>query len=113
MSKAHAPRRKHVPLRTCIICRQSSSKRELVRVVRTPSGLVLIDPTGKLAGRGAYLCRARSCWTNALKGDRLAAALKTHISGEQLRELLAYSDTLGDEAPGGEQQPAPTPSGSD
>ncbi len=52
-------KQKHVPLRTCISCRETKSKRELLRVVRTPDGHVLIDATGKKSGRGAYLC-ARS-----------------------------------------------------
>ena len=69
-------------MRTCIVCRQERGKRELVRIVRTPDETVRIDPTGKLAGRGAYLCRARPCWEQALQGHRLGAALKTTLSAE-------------------------------
>ena len=56
------PRPKHVPQRTCVVCRSERGKRELVRIVRTPAGAVQVDPTGKVAGRGAYLCKARLCW---------------------------------------------------
>jgi len=102
MAKVKAPRPKHVPLRTCIVCRQTRDKRELVRVVRTapkktdlvPVATVQVDPTGKLAGRGAYLCRARACWDQALAGHKLSAALKTTITAEELAALKAFASTL-------------------
>ena len=54
---AQQPKRpKHQPLRTCVACRQTKPKRELLRIVRTPDQHVLIDATGKKSGRGAYLC---------------------------------------------------------
>ncbi len=89
-----APRQKHVPLRTCVVCRQVRGKRELVRVVRTPAGNVQVDLTGKLAGRGAYLCRAQACWGPALKGNRLSAALKAPLTGEDAEALAAFAATL-------------------
>lgn len=94
MPKPKGPRPKHVPIRTCIACRQEAGKRELVRVVRTPSGSVQVDLTGKLAGRGAYICRARACWGQALQGQRLSAALKTTLSAEDLAALQAFAATL-------------------
>jgi predicted RNA-binding protein YlxR (DUF448 family) len=54
-------RPKHVPRRTCVACRETDAKRQLIRLVRTPEGTVEVDPTGKRNGRGAYLCaRVRS-----------------------------------------------------
>ncbi len=94
MAKNMPLRRKHVPLRTCIVCRQSRGKRELVRVVRTPASGVQIDLTGKLAGRGAYLCRARACWSQALSSRRLITALKTSVSDEEMAALQAFANTL-------------------
>ena len=94
MPKPKGPRPKHVPMRTCISCRQERGKRDLVRVVRTPDGGVKIDPTGKLAGRGAYLCRAKPCWEQTLAGSRLAAALKTTLTPEQLAALRAFAEAL-------------------
>jgi uncharacterized protein len=91
---AGGPNRKHVPMRTCIVCRQTRGKRDLVRVVRTATATVQVDPTGKLAGRGAYLCRARTCWNQALQGHRLNAALKTTVSSEDLATLAAFASTL-------------------
>ncbi len=83
---------KHIPQRTCVGCRTSSAKREFVRVVRTPEGAVEVDPGGKRAGRGAYLCAQRSCWDEALKKDRLAQALRTTISPGDREELRRYAE---------------------
>ena len=94
MAKGTTLRRKHVPLRTCIACRQNRGKRELVRVVRTPTAGIQIDLTGKAAGRGAYLCRARNCWIQALGSHRLDAALKTTVSTEEMAALQAFAATL-------------------
>lgn len=83
-------RRKHVPLRTCIACRETKAKRELVRLVRTPDGRLVVDESGKQNGRGAYLCRQRSCWERALKSNQLSKALKMDITDEQ-RDLLYHT----------------------
>jgi uncharacterized protein len=90
-------KRKHVPQRTCVGCREVNSKRSLIRVVRRPEG-ILIDPTGKLAGRGAYLHDRRSCWERGLKGA-LAHALKAELSQQDHETLLAFIEGLPEEAP--------------
>lgn len=108
-TKQHGPRVKHVPQRTCIACRTVNSKRGMVRIVRTPTGTVEIDPTGKRSGRGAYLCRTRQCWVVAQQRKALEYALKTVISLEDKTTLQAFSDTLpeSDEvAPSAEAGPA-------
>ena len=87
-------RRKHVPQRTCIICRQVQNKRELIRLVRTPEGQLVIDETGKRNGRGAYLCRQKKCWEAALKGQQLGRALKMDIGKEERYLLREYALTL-------------------
>ena len=87
-------RPKHIPLRTCVSCRETKSKRELLRVVRTPDGHVLIDATGKKSGRGAYLCARLTCWKNALKAKRLEHEFETTISDEDRADLEAYLATL-------------------
>ncbi len=58
--------KKHIPQRTCIGCREVEAKRELMRLVRTTEGRVFADPTGKRAGRGAYLHKERECWQAVL-----------------------------------------------
>jgi predicted RNA-binding protein YlxR (DUF448 family) len=86
-------RRKHVPQRTCVGCRQVEGKRGLVRIVRTPDQGVQIDPTGKRAGRGAYLCANQKCWETALKG-RLEHALKTTLTATERETLAQYAQGL-------------------
>ncbi|MFS8524194.1 MAG: YlxR family protein [Limnochordales bacterium] len=76
-----------VPMRTCVGCRTSRPKRELVRVVRTPDGDVTVDPTGKLSGRGAYVCPDVRCLEQALKAKRLERALQRPIPDDVRRRL--------------------------
>jgi predicted RNA-binding protein YlxR (DUF448 family) len=86
----------------CIACRDRSAKRTLTRVVRTPDGLVKIDPTGKMNGRGAYLCDNRRCWERAISTNILANALKTEIDVDTAAELRRHAAELPehDDAPG-------------
>jgi len=84
-----AKRPKHIPQRTCVGCRTVLPKRSLIRLVRQPEQ-VIVDPTGKLPGRGAYLHNKRSCWEKGLKGS-LAHALKadfTPADAERLRQFM-------------------------
>ncbi len=82
-------RRKHVPQRTCVVCRTTSGKRTLTRLVRTPDDGVQIDPTGKRSGRGAYLCDDSACWDRALDSDVLARALRTTLTEQDCDRLRA------------------------
>ena len=86
------PRPKHVPQRMCIVCRDRSAKRTLTRIVRSPEGDVRVDPTGKLNGRGAYLCDDPACWKRALAADGLEQALKTTIDETTKQELRAFAE---------------------
>ncbi len=95
MNQQRKGRAKHVPQRTCVACRQVAGKRALIRVVRTEQG-VAVDPTGKHAGRGAYLHPNRVCWEMVLKGNRLEQALRAKLSSENRQELLAFVHTLPD-----------------
>jgi predicted RNA-binding protein YlxR (DUF448 family) len=88
------PRPKHVPQRMCIACRERSSKRSLTRVVRTPEGPVVVDPTGKRNGRGAYLCDDRKCWERAITSNMLSHALKTEIDADTAAVLRGHAATL-------------------
>jgi hypothetical protein len=87
-------RRRHIPQRSCIACRRTDSKRALIRIVRTPQQGVQIDPTGKLAGRGAYLCQARPCWQKAIKSSALNRALKTTLTVDELAALRTFAESL-------------------
>ena len=83
-----------VPQRTCVACRSTTGKRELIRIVRTPSGDIEVDLAGKKAGRGAYLCASRECWDAALKRDRLSPALRTKLSSEDRQRIRTFAGSL-------------------
>ena len=88
-------RPRHIPERTCVACRETNAKRELVRVVRAPDGSVTIDPSGKKSGRGAYLCNRAPCWQAGLKRGVLPRALKLETIAEaDLQTLNAYAEQL-------------------
>ena len=90
--KKPVQRMKHVPQRTCVGCREVLPKRKMIRIVRTADG-VQLDPTGKLAGRGAYLHDRRECWERGLKGA-LSHALKTSLTQEDRARLEEFMHTL-------------------
>ena len=86
-----APVRK-IPTRRCTGCGEHFPKPELIRVVRTPEGEIVLDGTGKRAGRGAYLCKSAECLRRARKARRLEASLEVSISDaiyEALTEALS------------------------
>jgi predicted RNA-binding protein YlxR (DUF448 family) len=90
--KKPVQRLKHVPQRTCVGCREVLPKRKMVRIVRTAEG-VQIDPTGKVAGRGAYLHDQRGCWERGLKGA-LGHALKTSLTPDDRARLDEFMSRL-------------------
>lgn len=96
MAPVKQPRLRKQPQRTCVGCRVVKSKRELVRIVRTPAGEVVLDATGKLAGRGAYVCRQKTCLLAALEHERLEKALETSLTADQRAALLAAAESFGD-----------------
>ena len=87
MTKQPVVRQKHVPVRTCVVCRETGAKRTLTRLVRTPDEGVQVDPTGKRNGRGAYLCEQADCWQRALKSDVLEKALRTTLTDEDRERI--------------------------
>ena len=70
---------KKIPQRQCMGCRERKAKRELIRVVRTTDGNVCLDFSGKLNGRGAYLCPDVACLAKARKAKSLERSLETEI----------------------------------
>lgn len=98
MPPAQQPRRRrHIPQRTCIICRRVAGKRDLIRIVRTADQGVIVDPTGKRNGRGAYLCRDKACWQKALRSQALERHLKTTLQEQDLAALHMFAAALPDE----------------
>ena len=76
-----------VPVRTCIGCQCKKSKKEMIRIIRTPEGKIEIDKTGKKSGRGAYLCGNVKCLDIALRKNSLNKSLKQDIPLKTLDEL--------------------------
>ncbi len=95
---------KKVPERRCVGCMKPRPKRECIRICRTPDGQIKTDPTGKMNGRGAYICRDVSCLEKAIKGNRFAREFETQIPGsvyEELRKELLTCLQSSDSASGG------------
>lgn len=76
------PQQKKIPLRRCTGCNEAKPKKDLVRVVRTPEGEVLLDPTGKKNGRGAYICKNIDCFQKARRAKRFERAFECTVSDE-------------------------------
>ncbi len=74
-------------LRMCVACRQSKDKRSLVRLVKDKEGNINIDLTGKMNGRGAYVCKDKACFDKLKKTKALNRAFKTNISEEIIDAL--------------------------
>ena len=77
-----------IPQRMCVGCQEMKNKRDMVRVVRTPEGEVVVDHTGKKSGRGVYVCPVERCVNDAKKGKRLEKALEKAIDREIYDSLL-------------------------
>ncbi|MGH2522639.1 MAG: RNase P modulator RnpM [Anaerolineales bacterium] len=86
-----------MPQRTCVGCRTVQAKRQLVRLVRTADGHVLVDPSGKAAGRGAYLHDRRRCWEAALGNRALDRALRMTLTEADRASLRLHGEQYSDD----------------
>ena len=78
---------KRVPQRQCIGCRESKSKKELIRIVKTPEGTITLDRTGRKNGRGAYLCDDQDCLKKARKSNALSLSFRMNVPDAIYDEL--------------------------
>ena len=76
-----------IPQRTCLGCNSKKDKKELIRVVKNKSGEINIDKTGKMEGRGAYICNSIECLNEAIKRKRLNKTFEMDISEEIIEKL--------------------------
>lgn len=76
-----------VPLRRCIGCREMKEKKALIRVVRNQEGQIAVDPTGRMNGRGAYICRDPECFAKARKSRALNREFSADIPDEVYEEV--------------------------
>lgn len=87
---------KKIPMRMCVACREMRAKKDLMRVVRTAEGELVLDATGKQNGRGAYLCRDAACFARAVKTRALERALEAPLNE---RLLSALESEIGHDGP--------------
>ena len=85
-------KQKKIPMRMCVGCREMKPKKELIRVVRQPSGQVMLDRTGKAAGRGAYVCPDSACLEKARKSKVLERTLEASIEPAVYEQLANELD---------------------
>ena len=88
---------RQIPARTCVLCRNRRQKDVLLRIVRTPEGDIVFDKTGKLNGRGAYICRDDGCWDDHGYRGKLQAALKIEINDSAFKLLYRSINSVIDE----------------
>ncbi len=97
--KQAAQQTRKKPQRSCVACKATDDKRALIRFVRTKDGVVLCDKTGRLPGRGAYLCSEQQCFDKARKANLLDRALKTKLDNDDYDRLVSdfreYSQEVG------------------
>ena len=82
-----AAQAKKVPLRKCTGCQQMKSKKEMLRLLRTPEGSIVLDTTGRKNGRGAYVCYSADCFEKAVKNKGLERSLKCKVPEETYESL--------------------------
>lgn len=78
---------KKIPQRTCVGCREKKDKKELIRIVKNKEGNLAVDKTGKMQGRGAYLCDNLTCLEKAMKSKALERVLEIQIPQEIYENL--------------------------
>jgi predicted RNA-binding protein YlxR (DUF448 family) len=83
----------HVPMRTCAVCREVRPKRSMTRVVRAPDGIVAIDPTGKAAGRGTYVCDDPACRDPKRLAEAVHRALGVAVAPDMLDLEVTHAAT--------------------
>lgn len=82
------------PMRMCVGCREMKEKRSLIRVVRSPEGVLSLDSTGKKPGRGAYVCREGECLARAVKQHQLERQLQAEMTEEVSEGLRRELEAL-------------------
>lgn len=82
-------KQRKIPLRSCVVTREKYPKQELIRIVRTPEGMVIIDETGKANGRGAYIKKDLAVLEKAKKSNVLKRQLEVDIPEEIYEQLEA------------------------
>ncbi|MEG2699758.1 MAG: YlxR family protein [Hungatella sp.] len=91
---------KKVPLRQCIGCGEMKNKKEMIRVLKTTEGEIVLDATGRQNGRGAYVCSTMECLKKAIRGKGLERSFKMPIPKEVYETLEKEMEQLGEQSKG-------------
>ena len=86
------PKKRKIPMRMCVGCREMKEKRSLMRIVKSPEGVISFDRVGKAPGRGAYVCRSKECLDRAVRQRQLERALETKIDEQVFAQLMEEID---------------------
>ncbi len=86
------PVRRSIPIRTCVICGRKSEKRGLVRIVASSEGQVELDPSGKMNGRGSYICGEGCAGNKKLRRSRLEHALRVTVTDADWDKIASQLD---------------------
>ncbi len=86
---------KKIPQRQCIGCGEMKGKKEMIRVIKTAEGEILLDATGRKNGRGAYLCPSEECLKKAIRNKGLERSFKMAIPKEVYENLEKEMEVLG------------------
>ena len=86
---------KKIPMRKCVGCMEMKEKKEMIRVIKSPTGEIFLDSTGKANGRGAYVCRSMDCLKKAFKNKGLEKSLKSPIPADELQKLEKELSGIG------------------
>ena len=91
-------RKRPMPIRSCVACGRKTHKNKLIRIVREfDPDIVMIDLTGKLDGRGAYICKESECRTTKLTLRHVEHALRTKLTKNQWATFVSYIKPLDNE----------------
>lgn len=89
---------KRLPQRTCIGCNTKKDKKDLIRIVKNKNGDINVDPTGKMEGRGTYICKQEECLNKAIKNKRMARTFEMEITDtiyDNLRNFINGGEIIG------------------
>jgi hypothetical protein len=89
---------KKLPQRTCIGCNTKKDKKELLRIVKNKDGEISIDPTGRMEGRGTYICKSEECLNKAIKNKRMSKTFEMEISNniyENIKNFINGGEIIG------------------
>lgn len=75
-------KKRKIPIRKCLGCGENKEKKELIRIVKTPDGEIVVDTSGRVNGRGAYICNNSKCFELAFKNRSISQSLKAEVTNE-------------------------------